>query len=75
MRYTPVFFNQRLNVSADERSVYQLLSNMRVVKKDILKFLVTEKTHAMLKPKKRFPMFLDLIDFLTKRTNWKVTKV
>ena len=71
----PCIFEPKTNVSADERSVYQLLSNMRVVKKGILKFLVTEKTHAMLKPKKRFPMFLDHIDFLTKRTNWKVTKV
>ena len=44
-------------------------------KDDILKFLVTEKTHATLKPKKGFSMFLDHIDFLTKRADWKVTKV
>ena len=49
---------------------------MKVGKKDdILKFLVTEKTNAALNPKKRFPMFLDDIDFLTKRADWKVTKV
>ena len=53
-------------VPKDERSVYQLLSNMRAGKKDnILKF-VTEKTHATLKAKKRFPMFLDHINFFTK---------
>ena len=47
-------------VSTDERRVYQLLSSMRTVKKDnILKFLVTEKTRATLKPKKHFPMFLE----------------
>ena len=56
----PCIFEPKTNVSADERSVYQLLSNMRVVKKDnILKFLVTEKTRATLKPKKHFPMFLE----------------
>ena len=39
-------FQPKTKVPADERSVYQLLSNMRVGKKDnILKFLVTEKTH------------------------------
>ena len=39
-------FQPKTKVPAYERSVYQLLSNMRVGKKDnILKFLVTEKTH------------------------------
>ena len=31
--------------------------------------------HATLRPKKRFPMFIDHIHFLTKRAGWKVTKV
>ena len=72
----PCIFEPMTKVPKDERSVYQLLSNTRAGKKDnILKFLVTEKTHATLKAKKRFPMFLDHIDFLTKRAGWKVTKV
>ena len=63
-------------IPADHRSVYQLLSTMRICKKDnILKFLVTEKTHATLKPKKRFPMHVDHIQFLTPMAGWKVTKV
>ena len=38
-------------------------------------FLVTEKTHATLKPKTRSPMYIDHIQFLTSRAGWKVTKV
>ena len=72
----PCISEPKTKFPADEKSVYQLLSNMRVRKKDnILKFLVSEKTHATLKPKKRYPRFLDHIDFLTKRAGWKVTKV
>ena len=72
----PCISEPKTKVHVDERSVYQLLSNMRVGKKDnILKLLVTEKTHATLKRKKYFPMFLNHIDFLTKRAGWRVTKV
>ena len=42
---------------------------------DVLKFKSTEKTHATLKPKKRFPMYFDHIHFLVKRAGWKVTNV
>ena len=42
---------------------------------NILSFKATEKTHATLHPKKRFPMFIDQIHFLTERVGWKVTKV
>ena len=41
---------------------------------DILSFKATEKTYATLDPKKRFPMFLDHIHFLTNRAGWKVTR-
>ena len=40
-----------------------------------MKFLVTEKTHATPKPKKRFPMYIDYIQFLTTRAGWKAKKV
>ena len=50
----PCIFEPKTKISTDSRSVYQLLSNMRVGKKDnILKFLVPEKTRATLKPKKK----------------------
>ena len=72
----PCISEPKTKVPADERSVYQLLSNMGVGKEgNIFEFLVTEKTHATLKPKKLFLVFLDHIDFLTKRADWKVTKV
>ena len=72
----PCISEPKTKVPVDERSVYQLLSNMRVGKKDnILKLLVTEKTHATLKRKKYFPMFLNHIDFLTKRAGRRVIKV
>ena len=49
---------------------------MRMGKKEnILKFLVTEKTHATLRPKKRFFTYVDHMQFLTSRTEWEVTKV
>ena len=72
----PCISEPKTKVPADERSVYQLLSNMGVGREDnIFEFLVTEKTHATLKPKKLFLIFLDHMDFLTKRADWKVTKV
>ena len=49
---------------------------MRMGKKEnILKFLVTEKTHATLRPKKRFFIYVDQIQFLTSRTECEVTNV
>ena len=48
---------------------------MRIDKRgDVLKFKSTEKLHA-LKPKKRFPMYVEHIHFLVKRASWKVTNV
>ena len=56
--------------------MYKLLSTVRTGKRsDILKFKASEKTHATLLPKKRFPMFIDHILFLIKRAGWNVTKV
>ena len=72
----PCIFEPKSKVLVDRRSVYQLLSTMKTGKKNnVLKYKVTEKTNATLLPKKRFPMYVDHIHFLTKRTGWKVTKV
>ena len=69
-------FQPKSKVSVDRRSVYQLLSTMRMGKKDnILTYVATEKAHATLDPKKHFPMFIDHIHFLTKRAGWTLTKV
>ena len=58
------------------RSVYQLLSTKRTGKRsEVLKFKSTEKTHATLLPKKRFPMFIEHLHFLINRAGWKVTNV
>ena len=72
----PCIFQPKSKVSVDRRSVYQLLSTMRMGKKhNILKYAATEKTHATLDPKKRFSMFIDHIHFLIKRVGWTVTKI
>ena len=42
---------------------------------NISSFKATEKTHATLDPKERFPMLLDHIHFLTNRAGWKITRV
>ena len=71
----PCISEPKTKVPADERSVYQLLSNMGVGKEDnTFEFLVTEKTHATLKPKKLFLIFLDHMDFLTKGLTGKLQK-
>ena len=55
-KVSPCIFEPKTKIPADYRSVYQLLANVRVGKKEnILKFLVTGKMHDTLKPKKRFP--------------------
>lgn len=47
---------------------------MRMGKKKIfLKFKATKKANTTLSPKKRFPMYIDQIHFLTKRAEWVVT--
>ena len=72
----PCIFQPKSKVPADRRSVYQLLSTMRIGKNgNILKFSTTKKTHATLDPKKRSPMFIDHIHFLSKRAKWIVTMV
>ena len=72
----PCIFEPKTKIPADFRSAYQLLANMRIGKKEnILKLLVAEKTHVTLRPKKRFPIYVDHIQFLTSRAGWEVTKV
>ena len=72
----PCIFEPKTKIPADFRSVYQLLANMRMGKKEnILKSLVTEKTHVTLRLEKRFPMLVDHIQFLTSKAGCEVTKV
>ena len=72
----PCISQTRSKVPADRRSIYQLHSTMRIGKKEnILKFAATKKSHTTLDHKKRFPLFIDHIHFLTKRAGLTVTKV
>ena len=49
---------------------------MRTSKKNnVLKYKIIKKTHATLRPKKRFLIYVDHIHFLAKRAGWKVTNV
>ena len=71
----PCIFEPKSKVLVGRRNVYQLLLTMRTGKREnILKYKATEKTHATLCPKKRFPMYTGHIYFLIKRARWKVTK-
>ena len=55
----------------DLKSFYKSIYNVRLDgEKSSKKRRVFSKD-----PKKRFPMFIDHIHFLTKRAGWKVTKV
>ena len=75
MRCFPVS-EPKNKVSVDRCSVCQLLVTMRTGKREnILKYKATEKTHATIQPKKRFPMYIDYIHFLKKRLGWKFRKV
>ena len=72
----PCIFEPKSKVPVESRSVCQLLSTMRIGKTgDVLKFKATEKMHATLCSKKRFPMFIDHIHFLTRRVSWKVNYI
>ena len=72
----PSIFESKSKVPVSSRSMYQLLSTMRIGKRgDVLKFKVTEKTDAALLPKKKFPMFIEHTHFLTTRAGWKITNV
>lgn len=71
----PCIFETKTDIPTNFRSVYDLSANMRMRKKEnILKFLVTEKTHATLRLMKRFLMYVYHIQFLTHRAGWEVTK-
>ena len=72
----PCIFEPKSKVPVSSRRVYQLLSTMTIGKRgDVLKFKVTEKTHATLLPKETFPMFIDHIHFFTTRAGWKIANV
>ena len=74
----PCILKPKGKVSTDRRvyRVYQLLSTMRMCKKEnVLKFRAIGKSHATLSPKKRFFMYINHIHFLTKRAGWAVRNV
>ena len=55
----PCIFEPKSKVPVDSR-IYQLLLTMRTGKmENILKNKASEKTHPTLRPKKRFPMYID----------------
>ena len=72
----PCVFEPKSKVYVDRYSVYQLRSTMPTGKRNnVLKYTGTEKMHATHCPKKRFPMFIDHIHFLTKGKGWKGTQL
>lgn len=76
--YNEVFqciFEPKTKVPVESRSVYQLISTMKIGRKGgVLKFKAMGKTHATLCSKKRFPMFINHIHFLTKEQGGKLPR-
>ena len=64
----PCIFEPKGKAPIDRRSVCQLVSTIKTERREnILKYKATQKTHATLSTKKRFPMYTDHIHFLAKR--------
>ena len=73
--YLPIFEKKKV-LSGNERSVFQLLSTMRLNdKKTINSFKTTTKTHATMDKKIAIPRYAEHLHFLLTRCGWKVTKI
>ena len=72
----PPFIEKNTIISAEKRSVYQLLELYSEVKKGRPnKYKTSTKAHANLFPKKCIPLYLEEIKFGVLRCGWKVTKL
>ena len=70
--YTPIFFLKNL-LSANKRSVFQLLDAMRLNDKGtIYSYKTTPKTHATMDKKFAIPLYTKHLHFLWWRCGWRV---
>ena len=73
--YSPILEKQKI-LSANERSVFQLLDTVRLNDKaTISSFKTTSKTHATMDEKIAIPLYAEHLNFLLTRCGWKVTKI
>ena len=73
--YSPIFEKKKV-LSANERSISQLLDAMRLNDKGTINsFKATAKTHATMDEKIAIPFYARHLHFLLTRCGWKVTKI
>ena len=73
--YSPIFEKKKV-LSANERSVFQLLDTMRLNDNETINsFKITAKTHATIDEKIASPLYAEHLYFLLTRCGLKVTKI
>ena len=72
--YPPIIEKQK-TIDANEKSIYQLLDNLREGQNGPLSYKVTAKAHSTMLPKKYIPIYLEDLAFIIKRYGWVVTKI
>ena len=72
MKFTPRYFFKKL-LSANKRSVFQLLDAMRLNDKGtIYSYKTTPKTHATMDKEFAIPLYTKHLHFLLPRCGWRV---
>ena len=72
--YPPIIEKQK-TIDANEKSIYQLLDNLRQGQNGPLSYRVTAKAHSTMLPKTFIPLYLEDLAFIIKRYGWSVTKI
>ena len=72
--YPPIIEKQK-TIDANEKSIYQLLDNLREGQNGPLSYRVTAKAHSTMLPKTFIPLYLEDLAFIIKRYGWSVTKI
>ena len=72
--YPPIIEKQK-TIDSNEKSIYQLLDNLREGQNGPLSYRVTAKTHSTMLPKKYIPIYLEDLAFVIKRYGWVLTKI
>ena len=73
--YTPIFEKKKV-LSANEKSVFQLLDAMRLNDKGLINsYKITAKTHATMDKKFNIPLYVEHLHFLLSKCSWRVRNV
>ena len=71
----PTIIEKQKTIDANEKSIYQLLDNLREGQNGPLSYRVTAKAHSTMLPKTFIPLYLEDLAFIIKRYGWSVTKI